>query len=190
MESNELLIFLENLFISRWTDSKDDLNKVYSSKTFNVKKILKNNKLNTYSEKIIYKESFSPDTKKKLNLISSIIFLRNIIINKNKKLILPIDIKNIENIKTEYAYLRVDLLNVIKKKNDFINEKNLNYDSYIQKKADSLEEKFFTIKNELGYEYINYKNLKFIRYKDNQVYYLINNKNQKEISNNQNVNLN
>ena len=84
MKSNELLIFLENLFISRWTDSKDDLNKVYSSKTFNVKKILKNNKLNTYSEKIIYKESFSPDTKKKLNLISSIIFLRNIIINNSE----------------------------------------------------------------------------------------------------------
>lgn len=192
MESNEILIFLENLFISRWADSKDDLKKVYSSKTFKVEKILKSDKFNIYFKKNFNRDSYPPYTKKKLNLISSIIFLRNIIINKNKKLILPINIENIENIKTEYAYLRVDLLNIIKKKNNYKNEKNLDldYDNYIQKKADNLEEKFYTIKNELGYECIYYRDLKFIKYKDKQIYYLINNKNQKKIISNQNINLN
>ena len=190
MKSNEVLLFLENLFIFRWTNSKDYLDKAYSSKTFNIEKILKNKKFNINFKKNDYKESYPPDTKKKLSLISSIIFLRNIIINKNKKIILPINFENLENIKTEYAYLRLDLLNIIKKKNNFINEKILNYDNYIQKKADNLEEKFYSIRNELGYEYIHYKNLKFIKYKNQQVYYLISKKNKKKINNNQNVNLN
>lgn len=42
-------------------------------------------------------------------------FLRNVIINKNKKEILPLNFKDFENIKIEYAHLRVDLLNKIKK---------------------------------------------------------------------------
>ena len=63
-------------------------------------------------------------------------FLRNVIIDKNKKEILPLNFKDFENVKTEYAHLRVDLLNKIKENfiQPEVEEKNssLNYDEYIK----------------------------------------------------------
>ena len=58
-------------------------------------------------------------SKKNLDLVSSVIFLRNVIIDKNKNLALPLNFNDFENIKIEYAHLRVDLLNEIKTKFSF-----------------------------------------------------------------------
>ena len=117
------------------------------------------------------------NSKKNLNLISSIMFLRNVIIDKNKKEILPLNFKDFENVKTEYAHLRVDLLNKIKENfiQPEVEEKNssLNYDEYIQKIADQLEDKYHSIKNELGYEFLRYKNIKLIKTLDKPNNYII-----------------
>jgi hypothetical protein len=104
-------------------------------------------------------------------------FLRNVIIDKNKKEILPLNFKDFENVKTEYAHLRVDLLNKIKENfiQPEVEEKNssLNYDEYIQKIADQLEDKYHSIKNELGYEFLRYKNIKLIKTLDKPNNYII-----------------
>ena len=134
------------------------------------------------------------NSKKNLNLICSIMFLRNVIIDKNKKEILPLNFKDFENEKTEYAHLRVDLLNKIKE--DFIKteveEKNssLNYDEYIQKIADQFEDKFHSIKNELGYEFLRYKNIKLIKTLDKPNNYIIINPDHEINKPENNININ
>ena len=123
------------------------------------------------------------NSKETLDLVSSIIFLRDLIINKNKKKILPIDFKNFENIKVEYAHLRVELLKNIKEKFSFkkYQEKNstLSHDEYIQKIADKLEDKYHSIKNELGYELLIYKEIKLIKILNKPNNYIIINSKQK-----------
>ena len=122
------------------------------------------------------------NSKETLDLVSSIIFLRDLIINKKKK-ILPIDFKNFENIKVEYAHLRVELLKNIKEKFSFkkYQEKNstLSHDEYIQKIADKLEDKYHSIKNELGYEFLIYKEIKLIKILNKPNNYIIINSKQK-----------
>ena len=121
-------------------------------------------------------------SKKNLYLVSSIIFLRDLIIDKNKKKILPIDFKNFENIKIEYAHLRVELLKNIKEKFSFkkYQEKNSSFsdDDYIQIIADKLEDKYHSIKNELGYEFLIYKEIKLIKILNKPNNYLIINSKQ------------
>ena len=189
MNNKETEIFLENFFLYKWTNLKKDFQNLKSAedqlKKNNTKidPIIKN--ISTkFTEKrnnqIIENNDFF--SKENLYLISSIIFLRDLIIDKNKKRILPIDFKNFEKIKIEYAHLRVELLKNIKKKFSFkkYQEKNssLSHDDYIQKIADKLEDKYHSIKNELGYEFLIYKEIKLIKILDKPDNYIIINSQQ------------
>ena len=189
MNNKETEIFLENFFLYKWTNLKKDFQNLKSAedqlKKNNTKidPIIKN--ISTkFTEKrnnqIIENNDFF--SKENLYLISSIIFLRDLIIDKNKKRILPIDFKNFEKIKIEYAHLRVELLKNIKKKFSFkkYQEKNsaLSHDDYIQKIADKLEDKYHSIKNKLGYEFLIYKEIKLIKILDKPDNYIIINSQQ------------
>ena len=191
MNKKETEIFLENFFLYKWTNLKDDLQNLKS-----VKDLLKKNNtkidpiIKNISTKFIEQKNNQItenndfcNSKETLDLVSSIIFLRDLIINKNKKKILPIDFKNFENIKVEYAHLRVELLKNIKEKFSFkkYQEKNstLSHDEYIQKIADKLEDKYHSIKNELGYEFLIYKEIKLIKILNKPNNYIIINSKQK-----------
>ena len=191
MNNKETEIFLENFFLYKWTNLKDDLQNLKSVKDLLKKKntkidpIIKNISTKFIKQKnnqVIENNDFC-NSKETLDLISSIIFLRDLIINKNKKKILPIDFKNFENIKVEYAHLRVELLKNIKEKFSFkkYQEKNstLSHDEYIQKIADKLEDKYHSIKNELGYEFLIYKEIKLIKILNKPNNYIIINSKQK-----------
>ena len=191
MNNKETEIFLENFFLYKWTNSKNDLQNLKSVKDLlkknntKIDPIIKNISTKFIEQKnnqIIENNDFC-NSKETLDLVSSIIFLRDLIINKNKKKILPIDFKNFENIKVEYAHLRVELLKNIKEKFSFkkYQEKNstLSHDEYIQKIADKLEDKYHSIKNELGYEFLIYKEIKLIKILNKPNNYIIINSKQK-----------
>lgn len=191
MNKKETEIFLENFFLYKWTNLKDDLQNLKSVKDLlkknntKIDPIIKNISTKFIEQKnnqIIENNDFC-NSKETLDLVSSIIFLRDLIINKNKKKILPIDFKNFENIKVEYAHLRVELLKNIKEKFSFkkYQEKNstLSHDEYIQKIADKLEDKYHSIKNELGYEFLIYKEIKLIKILNKPNNYIIINSKQK-----------
>ena len=190
MNNKETEIFLENFFLYKWTNLKDDPQDLKSAKDLlkknnsKINTIIKNISTNFIEQKnsrIIENNDFFY-SKETLNLVSSIIFLRDLIIDKNKKKILPIDFKNFENIKIEYAHLRVELLKNIKEKFSFkkYQEKNSSFsdDDYIQITADKLEDKYHSIKNELGYEFFIYKEIKLIKILDKPNNYLIINSKQ------------
>ena len=190
MNNKETEIFLENFFLYKWTNLKDDLQNLKSVKDLlkknntKIDPIIKNISTKFIEQKnnqIVGNNDFC-NSKETLDLVSSIIFLRDLIINKNKKKILPIDFKNFENIKVEYAHLRVELLKNIKEKFSFkkYQEKNstLSHDEYIQKIADKLEDKYHSIKNELGYEFLIYKEIKLIKILDKSNNYIIINSQQ------------
>ena len=191
MNKKETEIFLENFFLYKWTNLKDDLQNLKSVKDLlkknntKIDPIIKNISTKFIEQKnnqIVENNDFC-NSKETLNLVSSIIFLRDLIINKNKKKILPIDFKNFENIKVEYAHLRIELLKNIKEKFSFkkYQEKNstLSHDEYIQKIADKLEDKYHSIKNELGYEFLIYKEIKLIKILNKPNNYIIINSKQK-----------
>ena len=191
MNNKETEIFLENFFLYKWTNLKDDLQNLKSVKDLlkknnaKIDPIIKNISTKFIKQKnnqVIENNDFC-NSKETLDLVSSIIFLRDLIINKNKKKILPIDFKNFENIKVEYAHLRVELLKNNKEKFSFkkYQEKNstLSHDEYIQKIADKLEDKYHTIKNELGYEFLIYKEIKLIKILNKPNNYIIINSKQK-----------
>lgn len=191
MNNKETEIFLENFFLYKWTNLKDDLQNLKSVKDLlkknntKIDPIIKNISTKFIEQKndqIVENNDFC-NSKETLDLVSSIIFLRDLIINKNKKKILPIDFKNFENIKVEYAHLRVELLKNIKEKFSFkkYQEKNstLSHDEYIQKIADKLEDKYHSIKNELGYEFLIYKEIKLIKILNKPNNYIIINSKQK-----------
>ena len=191
MNNKETEIFLENSFLYKWTNLKDDLQNLKSVKDLlkknntKIDPIIKNISTKFIKQKnnqVIENNDFC-NSKETLDLVSSIIFLRDLIINKNKKKILPIDFKNFENIKVEYAHLRVELLKNIKEKFSFkkYQEKNstLSHDEYIQKIADKLEDKYHTIKNDLGYEFLIYKEIKLIKILNKPNNYIIINSKQK-----------
>ena len=191
MNNKETEIFLENFFLYKWTNLKNDLQNLKSVKDLlkknntKINPIIKNISTKFIEQKnnqIVENNDFC-NSKETLDLVSSIIFLRDLIINKNKKKILPIDFKNFENIKVEYAHLRVELLKNIKEKFSFkkYQEKNstLSHDEYIQKIADKLEDKYHSIKNELGYEFLIYKEIKLIKILNKPNNYIIINSKQK-----------
>ena len=168
MNNKETEIFLENFFLYKWTNLKKDFQNLKLAEdqlknNTKIDPIIKNIStkfIEQRNNKIVENNDFFY-SKKNLYLVSSIIFLRDLIIDKNKKRILPIDFKNFEKIKIEYAHLRVELLKNIKKKisfNKYQEKKStLSHDDYIQKIADKLEDKYHSIKNELGYEFLIYK---------------------------------
>lgn len=201
MYNKEIEIFLEYFFLYKWTNLEEDFVNLKIVKEFiNEKNINKN----IFIKKILelYKEGDNEhiednnfyNSKENLNLICSIIFLRNVIIDKSNKEILPLNLKDFENIKIEYAHLRVDLLNKIKKNlsQQKYKEKNslLNYDEYVQKIVDQLEDKYHSIKNELGYEFLKYKDIKLIKTLDNSDNYLIINSDQEIKIPKNNININ
>ena len=202
MNNKELEIFLEYFFLYKWTNLKEDflnlkiakkfLNKISIKKNLFLKKILL--KLNKEDNNKHIENNNFYNSKKNLNLICSIIFLRNVIINKNKNEILPLNFKDFENIKIEYAHLRVDLLNKIKKnftQQEYEKENSsLNYDEYIQKIADQLEDKYHSIKNDLGYEFLRYKDIRLIKTLDTPNNYLIINSEQELNRSENNININ
>ena len=202
MLNKEIEIFLEYFFLYKWTNLKEDFLNLKLEKKFlderNIKK-------NSFVKKILTKlnkEDNNNDiannnfynSKENLDLVCSIIFLRNIIIDKNKKEILPLNLKDFENIKIEYAHLRVDILNKIKKNLSYqkYEETNssLDYDEYVQKIADQLEDKYHSIKNELGYEFLKYKNIKLIKILNKPNNYIIINSGQEIKSPENNININ
>ena len=202
MDNKEIEIFLEYFFLYKWTNLKEDFLNLKLEKKFlderNIKK-------NSFVKKILLKlnkEDNNNDiannnfynSKENLDLVCSIIFLRNIIIDKNKKEILPLNLKDFENIKIEYAHLRVDILNKIKKNLSYqkYEETNssLDYDEYVQKIADQLEDKYHSIKNELGYEFLKYKNIKLIKILNKPNNYIIINSGQEIKSPENNININ
>ncbi len=202
MNDKEIEIFLEYLFLYKWTKLKKDflnlkiakkfLNERNIKKSLFIKKIL--SKLDEFEDNKDRESNNFYTSKKNLDLVCSIMFLRNVITEKNKNEILPLNFKDFENVKTEYAHLRVDLLNKIKK--NFIQlefeEKNssLNYDEYIQKIADQLEDKYHSIKNELGYEFLRYKNIKLIKTLDKPNNYIIINLGHEINKHENNININ
>jgi len=202
MDNKELEIFLEYFFLYKWTNLKEDflnlkiakkfLNKISIKKNLFLKKILL--KLNKEDNNKHIENNNFYNSKKNLDLICSIMFLRNVIINKNKKEILPLNFKDFENIKIEYAHLRVDLLNKIKKnftQQEYEKENSsLNYDEYIQKIADQLEDKYHSIKNDLGYEFLRYKDIRLIKTLDTPNNYLIINSEQELNRSENNININ
>ena len=201
MHNKEIEIFLEYFFLYKWTNLEEDyVNLKIIKKFINEKNIKKN----IFIKKILklYEEGNNEhiennnfyNSKENLNLICSIIFLRNVIIDKNNKEILPLNLGDFENIKTEYAHLRVDLLNKIKKNlsQQKYKEKNslFNYDEYVQKIVDQLEDKYHSIKNELGYEFLQYKDIKLIKTLDNPDNYLIIKSGQEIKAPKNNININ
>jgi len=175
MENKEVEIFLEYFFLYKWTKLKEDfLNLKIAKKILDGRNIKKNlfvketllkfdkedNNKHMKNIKFYY-------SKKNLDLVCSVMFLRNVIIDKNKNQTLPLNFKDFENIKIEYAHLRVDLLNEIKLNlsNHKYEEKNLslNFDEHVQKIVDQLEDEYHSIKNELGYEFLKYKDVKLIK---------------------------
>ena len=190
MNNKETEIFLENFFLFKWTNLKKDFQNLKLAED----QLKKNNTkidpiIKNISTKFIEQRNYQIlennnffYSKKNLYLVSSIIFLRDLIIDKNKKRILPIDFKNFEKIKIEYAHLRVELLKNIKKKisfNKYQEKKStLSHDDYIQKIADKLEDKYHSIKNELGYEFLIYKEIKLIKILDKSNNYIIINSQQ------------
>ena len=201
MYNKEIEIFLEYFFLYKWTNSEEDFVNLKIVKEFiNEKNINKN----IFIKKILelYKEADNEhiennnfyNSKENLNLICSIMFLRNVIIDKSNKEILPLNLKDFENIKIEYAHLRLDLLNKIKKNlsQQKYKEKNslLNYDEYVQKIVDQLEDKYHSIKNKLGYEFLKYKDIKLIKTLDNSDNYLIINSDQEIKIPKNNININ
>ena len=190
MNNKETEIFLENFFLYKWTNLKKDFQnlklaedqlKKNNTKIDPIIKNISTKFIEQRNNKIVENNDFFY-SKKNLYLVSSIIFLRDLIIDKNKKRILPIDFKNFEKIKIEYAHLRVELLKNIKEKFSFkkYQEKNstLSHDEYIQKIADKLEDKYHSIKNELGYEFLIYKEIKLIKILDKLNNYIIINSQQ------------
>lgn len=190
MNNKETEIFLENFFLFKWTNLKKDFQnlklaedqlKKNNTKIDPIIKNISTKFIEQRNNQIVENNDFFY-SKKNLYLVSSIIFLRDLIIDKNKKRILPIDFKNFEKIKIEYAHLRVELLKNIKKKISFnkYQEKNstLSHDDYIQKIADKLEDKYHSIKNELGYEFLIYKEIKLIKILDKSNNYIIINSQQ------------
>ena len=202
MDNKEIEIFLEYFFLYKWTGLKEDLINLKIAKKFLNKRNIKKNlfikkalfNLNEDNNEHMQNNNKFYYSKKNLDLVSSVIFLRNVIIDKNKNLALPLNFNDFENIKIEYAHLRVDLLNEIKTKFSFrkYEEKSLslNYDEYIQKIVDQLEDKYHSIKNELGYEFLKYKDVKLIKTLEKPNNYMIINSGQeiKDPKNNININ--
>ena len=202
MNNKEIEIFLEFFFLYKWTKLKEDFFNLKISKKFLSDRDIKKNsflkkilvKLNEEDNNKHLENSNFYNSKKNLDLVCSIIFLRNVIIDKNNKEILSLNFKDFENIKIEYAHLRVELLNKIKKnlshqKKEGKNS-SLNKDEYVQKIADQLEDKYHSIKNELGYEFLRYKDIKLIKTLDKSSNYIIINSGQEIKRPENNININ
>ena len=167
--TKETCNFLDALFIYHWTNSKVDLQKLICINSSLIKKeLVGNNLTKTVLEKYYLTIEQSESSNKRHSeikeifpQISGIMLLREAIIGINKTQKNPILTMGFEDIKAEYGYLRVKLLEDIKIR---IVNKEYSDDIYnndpleaSQRKVDQYEDKFHAISNWLGYQYLTYK---------------------------------
>ena len=100
--------------------------------------------------------------------VSAVMLLRSVIIEINETGINQLEEMSFEQLKSEYAHLRVKLLNNIKKQVTEEAEKSEASSSEIedtaQKIVDQYEDKFHEIANELGYQFLRYKTCALIKW--------------------------
>ena len=168
--------FLENLFTYLWTFSAGDLKKLNETMTPEIKlqlhqcdsnKVLFEKYIQLNQEEHI-KVNKSHEISPVLPMVSAIIFLRSIIMEINETGTNYLEKLSFEELKVEYAQLRVELLNKIKYQiSEDNNKSNIDFDSFdeiAQRRADQYEDKFYEIANNLGYQFLRYKNSTLIRW--------------------------
>ena len=176
MTNSEITNFLENLFVYSWTSSKSDLENLIDSVTPSVEielhededgKVLFN-KYTQLLKQMDFTEMESSNSVSVLPEVSAVMLLRSVIIEINETGINQLEEMSFEQLKSEYAHLRVKLLNNIKSQVTEEAEKSeapsYEIEDTAQKIADQYEDKFHEIANELGYQFLRYKTSALIKW--------------------------
>lgn len=176
MTNSEITNFLENLFVYSWTSSKSDLEKLIDSVTPSVEielhededgKVLFN-KYTQLLKQMDFTEMESSNSVSVLPEVSAVMLLRSVIIEINETGINQLEEMSFEQLKSEYAHLRVKLLNNIKSQVTEEAEKSeapsYEIEDTAQKIVDQYEDKFHEIANELGYQFLRYKTSALIKW--------------------------
>ena len=176
MTNSEITNFLENLFIYRWTFSNSDLEKLIDSMTPSVEIELHEdadgkllfNKYTKFLRQMEFTEMESSELDSVLPKISAVMLLRSVIIEINETGINQLEEMSIEQLKSEYAHLRVELLNNIKNQvAEEVDKTESSLDEIedtAQKIVDQYEDKFHEISNELGYQFLRYNSSALIKW--------------------------
>ena len=176
MTNSEITNFLENLFVYSWTSSKSDLENLIDSVTPSVAielhededgKVLFN-KYTQLLKQMDFTEMESSNSVSVLPEVSAVMLLRLVIIEINETGINQLEEMSFEQLKSEYAHLRVKLLNNIKSQVTEEAEKSevpsYEIEDTAQKIVDQYEDKFHEISNELGYQFLRYKTSALIKW--------------------------
>ena len=176
MTNSEITNFLENLFVYCWTSSKSDLENLIDSVTPSVEielhededgKVLFN-KYTQLLKQMDFTEMESSNSVSVLPEVSAVMLLRSVIIEINETGINQLEEMSFEQLKSEYAHLRVKLLNNIKSQVAEEAEKSeapsYEIEDTAQKIVDQYEDKFHEISNELGYQFLRYKTSALIKW--------------------------
>ena len=176
MTNSEITNFLENLFVYSWTSSKSDLENLIDSVTPSVEielhededgKVLFN-KYTQLLKQMDFTEMESSNSVSLLPEVSAVMLLRSVIIEINETGINQLEEMSFEQLKSEYAHLRVKLLNNIKSQVTEESEKSeapsYEIEDTAQKIVDQYEDKFHEIANELGYQFLRYKTSALIKW--------------------------
>ena len=176
MTNSEITNFLENLFVYSWTSSKSDLENLIDSVTPSVEielhededgKVLFN-KYTQLLKQMDFTEMESSNSVSVLPEVSAVMLLRSVIIEINETGINQLEEMSFEQLKSEYAHLRVKLLNNIKSQVAEEAEKSeapsYEIEDTAQKIVDQYEDKFHVIANELGYQFLRYKTSALIKW--------------------------
>lgn len=176
MTNSEITNFLENLFVYSWTSSKSDLENLIDSVTPSVEielhededgKVLFN-KYTQLLKQMDFTEMESSNSASILPEVSAVMLLRSVIIEINETGINQLEEMSFEQLKSEYAHLRVKLLNNIKSQVTEEAEKSeapsYEIEDTAQKIVDQYEDKFHEIANELGYQFLRYKTSALIKW--------------------------
>tara|TARA_B100000768_G_scaffold130609_1_gene121246 strand:- start:1186 stop:1800 length:615 start_codon:yes stop_codon:yes gene_type:complete len=176
MTNSEITNFLENLFVYCWTSSKSDLEKLIDSVTPSVEielhededgKVLFN-KYTQLLKQMDFTEMEPSNSVSFLPEVSAVMLLRSVIIEINETGINQLEEMSFEQLKSEYAHLRVKLLNNIKSQVAEEAEKSeapsYEIEDTAQKIVDQYEDKFHEIANELGYQFLRYKTSALIKW--------------------------
>ena len=176
MTNSEITNFLENLFVYSWTSSKSDLENLIDSVTPSVEielhededgKVLFN-KYTQLLKQMDFTEMESSNSVSVLPEVSAVMLLRSVIIEINETGINQLEEMSFEQLKSEYAHLRVKLLNNIKSQVAEEAEKSeapsYEIEDTAQKIVDQYEDKFHEISNELGYQFLRYKTSALIKW--------------------------
>ena len=176
MTNSEITNFLENLFVYSWTSPKSDLEYLIVSVTPSVEielhededgKVLFN-KYTQLLKQMDFTEMESSNSVSVLPEVSAVMLLRSVIIEINETGINQLEEMSFEQLKSEYAHLRVKLLNNIKSQVTEEAEKSeapsYEIEDTAQKIVDQYEDKFHEIANELGYQFLRYKTSALIKW--------------------------